>query len=109
MNKASVVQSHMTYQQARTTIDAWVAVRAKARAALIARARSLHPENRHLAFTGTDYQHEVRKLWRYPSDLSEARLLRLIDHPRNWRNDPPAINGAMGRLTALGPQGRARS
>ena len=77
----------MTYQEARTTTAAWLAVRATARAALLAKARALHPARR-MGYE-TDYQNEIRKLWKWPSDLSEARLLRLIDHPRGWRDVPP--------------------
>ena len=92
----------MPYPEARATTDAWLAVRSKVRAALIAQARSLHPERR-MGKVVIDYQHEVRKLWRYASDLTEARLLRLIDHPKGWRDIPPAINHATSDCTGDPP------
>jgi hypothetical protein len=55
----------------------WVACRAEVRKQLIAMAREASPLP--LA-AGQGNEREIWKLWQFPSDLSEERLLRLIDN-----------------------------
>lgn len=58
----------------------WVAVRKQVRMTLVTQARAAHPVD-----ANTYYQpwpsNEVRKLYNHPADLSEERLLKLIDNP----------------------------
>jgi hypothetical protein len=58
----------------------WTAWRKEVRAILIARARNDNPVNAPTSRMGSDWpNNDVRKLWQFPPDLSEGRLLKLID------------------------------
>jgi hypothetical protein len=57
----------------------WVKHRKEVRMQLIEAARRQHP---HLVTPEMDSRYnEIRKLHQFPSDLSEQRLLELIDNP----------------------------
>jgi hypothetical protein len=60
----------MTEEEAISIARSWVGWRREVRRHLIKAARERHPRV---------WSTEERKLWNYPSDLSEARLLALID------------------------------
>jgi hypothetical protein len=64
----------MTDKQAIAAARTWVSVRKEVRRHLIAAARERHPRGGEGLWST-----EERKLWNYPSDLSEARLLALIE------------------------------
>jgi hypothetical protein len=66
----------------------WVAIRKEVRARLIAMARANHPENTYRDFVNSWGQwtnNTVRKLYRYPTDLTDERLLQLAT-----TTEPPA-------------------
>jgi hypothetical protein len=76
----------------------WVAIRSGIRKHLIAEARLQHPEPQtHEAWESN----EVRKLYQFPSDLSEARLLGLIDNPGTSSCIHPGIFDFDGSPTQL--------
>ncbi len=76
----------MTREEAITVARSWMHVRKEVRRQLIAAARDANPVDAPLAGVPTfDDQtqgwpsNDIRKLWQFPSDLSEERLLALID------------------------------
>ena len=76
----------MTEQEAIAEARHWVAVRKEVRRHLIQLARDANPIAAQVATDSTERffrpdwpSNEVRKLWDFPSDLSEERLLELID------------------------------
>lgn len=72
----------MDEQEAIQLARNWIVVRKRVRAQLIAAARAVHPASQFgFAIAGQGDENTVRKLYQFPSDLSEERLLRLIDNP----------------------------
>lgn len=65
--------SPMTKEDAIRAAEEWVRVRLEVRSHLIAAARANHPPQE----PGPDQDVTIRKLYDYPSDLSEKRLLAL--------------------------------
>lgn len=57
----------------------WVAVRKTVRTHLIALARAAHPHPVVDSPRGTWESSDVRKLYQFPSDLSDERLLKLVE------------------------------
>lgn len=73
----------MTDREAVILARSWVRNRREVRKHLVALARELNPkpnwtENLDENGRETDLGRTLRKLWEYPSDLSEERLLNLI-------------------------------
>lgn len=71
----------MTTKQAIATAKAYLAKRKEVRKALLTAARAKHP---HYDCSGrlrpaTQLDYELRKLYHYPSDLTDQRLLDLIE------------------------------
>lgn len=72
----------MTDSEMFEIVHQWVRERKQIRKRLIALAREANPHsaqvvgNTEAGWTSTDH----RKLWQFPSDLSEERLLNLIGH-----------------------------
>lgn len=74
MNEATAIQ----------TAQDWVEVRREVRKHLIARARNDNPVVAPVVGKPvTEIPNEIRKLWHFPSDLSEERLLNLIRFEEN--------------------------
>jgi hypothetical protein len=69
----------MTTNEAIALARKWARARLAIRKHLIAEARRLNPARVSYPLWDND---EHRKLFNYPSDLSEARLLALIDRKR---------------------------
>lgn len=71
---------NMTYEQAKQAARQWVNQRKSVRTALIAKARELYPPDERFGMPESRIERTVFKLWNYPSDLSEKRLLKLIEY-----------------------------
>jgi hypothetical protein len=69
----------MTTEEALKLARDWVAVRKEVRRTLIDRALERNPID--AGRSVQDYSSDVRKLHHYAFDLSEERLIRLIDNP----------------------------
>jgi hypothetical protein len=72
----------MTNEDALEIARYWVLHRVAVRKQLIALAREANPIDAKvgLPVDGQGIERDIRKLWQFPSDLSEERLLNLIDN-----------------------------
>lgn len=73
---ASSATAISTQEQAIKITKAWLAIRLEVRRYLIDAAKARHPA----AEVGEEWEsNAVRKLYQYPNDLSEQRLIYLIE------------------------------
>lgn len=68
----------MTTDQAIQLAQDWIEVRKEVRKLLIERARELYPDDETFGPTESRTDRFVFKLWGFPSDLSEERILTMI-------------------------------
>jgi hypothetical protein len=68
----------MTREQAIKAAKDWLEIRKEVRLTLIEAAREAHPQGVSTASLPRWESNEIRKLYQFPTDLSEQRLLGLI-------------------------------